>query len=578
MPDVFMSYNRQDKETAQLVARCLSAEGFDVWWDADLRAGEAYDEVTERNLRAAAAVVVLWSKQSVNSKWVRAEATVGERSSILVPALIEDCDRPVRFELVQTADLTRWRGDREAPAWRMFVMDVRRAVDARRASSAATPAPPPRAAAEGVPKPQPAPDGGVTIETTFWTSIKDSADASDFDAYLVRYPHGHFADLAKNRLANLARAKRVDPAPARHVEARQADVRSSQEAHPAPSPRSEPARAPATATKAAAPPQRASGPSPLLLAGAALVVLALLGGAFLVLSGGGEKPTVVADAAPPATSAPAPEAQPAPMAPPPPPAATAPPAASPAPSEPPALSEAVVAAPPSDGKTFKDCEFCPEMKRLSGGTFKMGSPDDERGRNPWEGPQKPVTVPPFAVALYETTEAEWRACVEDKACPQKRSRGADRLPVLGVTWNEAQGYAQWLSRKTGKTYRLPSEAEWEFAARGGSQSAYAWGEAFDASKVATREPKPVGSFAANAFGVFDMTGNAREWTEDCYVNNYTETPTDGSPNRQGDCSMRAIRGGSWSSSPTDLRIANRSRILASATAQYMGVRVVVSPP
>ncbi|MCB2098481.1 MAG: toll/interleukin-1 receptor domain-containing protein, partial [Parvularculaceae bacterium] len=137
MPDVFISYNREDRDTARLVASALEAEGLSVWWDAALRAGETYDEVTEQNLRQAGAVVVLWSKRSVNSKWVRAEATVGERSSTLVPVLIEECERPIRFELVQTADLRHWRGDRNDPHWRAFMQDVRMAISKRGGRTAA---------------------------------------------------------------------------------------------------------------------------------------------------------------------------------------------------------------------------------------------------------------------------------------------------------------------------------------------------------------------------------------------------------------------------------------------------------
>ncbi|NWG71811.1 MAG: toll/interleukin-1 receptor domain-containing protein, partial [Parvularculaceae bacterium] len=211
MPDVFISYNREDREVAREVAAGLEAEGFSVWYDAALRAGEYYEEVTESNLRSAGAVVVLWSKRSASSKWVRAEATVGERSSTLVPALIEECDRPVRFELLQTADLTRWHGDRNDPNWRGFVGDVRAAISRRGHTPAQkeTPARPgaPAAAAAQAPRAD-----AVNIETTFWNSIKDGSERADFEAYLSRYPKGHFADLARNRIAVLDRATPGRPA------------------------------------------------------------------------------------------------------------------------------------------------------------------------------------------------------------------------------------------------------------------------------------------------------------------------------------------------------------------------------
>jgi TolB-like protein/cytochrome c-type biogenesis protein CcmH/NrfG len=128
MPDVFLSYNREDAAFAKRFADAFVREGFDVWWDQTLRSGETYDEVTEAALRGAKAVVVLWSPRSVASHWVRAEATIGHRAKTLVPATIEPCDKPVMFELTQTADLSHWQGEPGDPAWQAFLSDVRRKV------------------------------------------------------------------------------------------------------------------------------------------------------------------------------------------------------------------------------------------------------------------------------------------------------------------------------------------------------------------------------------------------------------------------------------------------------------------
>ncbi len=125
MADIFLSYNREDQARAKMFADALAAAGFSVWWDVGLRTGEAYDEVTENALRAASAVVVLWSKKSVASRWVRAEATMALRNKTFLPCMIEPCDRPIMFELTQTADLSNWRGDADDPAWRAFLDDVR---------------------------------------------------------------------------------------------------------------------------------------------------------------------------------------------------------------------------------------------------------------------------------------------------------------------------------------------------------------------------------------------------------------------------------------------------------------------
>jgi TolB-like protein len=146
MPDVFLSYNREDQPTARRFADALERAGFKVWWDATLRSGEAYDQVTEKALKEAKAVVVLWSKKSVESRWVRAEATLADRNRTLVPAMIEPCDRPIMFELTQTAELSHWTGEVNDKAWVSFLADVRRFVGAGGAE-ALPPATPETAAA-----------------------------------------------------------------------------------------------------------------------------------------------------------------------------------------------------------------------------------------------------------------------------------------------------------------------------------------------------------------------------------------------------------------------------------------------
>jgi hypothetical protein len=129
--DLFLSYARADRASARLFAEYLGEEGFSVWWDASLQAGETFDEVIEQRLRDAGAVIVLWSPRSVASRWVRAEATLADRKGKLVPAIIEACDRPIAFELTHTADLCEWTGDTSDIRWRRFVEDLRRMLDSR---------------------------------------------------------------------------------------------------------------------------------------------------------------------------------------------------------------------------------------------------------------------------------------------------------------------------------------------------------------------------------------------------------------------------------------------------------------
>ena len=229
------------------------------------------------------------------------------------------------------------------------------------------------------------------------------------------------------------------------------------------------------------------------------------------------------------------------------------------------------------GDVFADCDICPKMRILPAGTFLMGSPDDEPGRFPYEGPQHEVTVGSFAIGVYEVTFDQFAACVEDGGCggydPGDAGFGRGSRPALYISWRDAQRYVEWLTRKTGRTYRLPSEAEWEYAARGGEASAYWWGSRFDRSKAAIGGTVEVGAFAANGFGLHEILGNAGEWVQDCYLNNFTETPVDGSPATTGDCGRRVVRGGSWRGEPRELRAANRGRITSTVRDGSLGFRV-----
>ena len=147
--DIFLSYARADRPAARMIADCLADEGFSVWWDASLRSGETFDEVIERNLRDAKAVIVLWSPRSVASRWVRAEATLADRRDKLAPAIIEACDLPIIFELKHASDLCGWTGDVSDPRWRSFVSDLQGLIEAGGHPAAQRPAP----AAEAPAKP-----------------------------------------------------------------------------------------------------------------------------------------------------------------------------------------------------------------------------------------------------------------------------------------------------------------------------------------------------------------------------------------------------------------------------------------
>ena len=237
------------------------------------------------------------------------------------------------------------------------------------------------------------------------------------------------------------------------------------------------------------------------------------------------------------------------------------------------------------GDSFRDCTECPEMVVLGSGSYRMGSADG----NERELPVHAVTIgAPFALGKYEVTFEEWDACVRGGGCPRGEGVAADRgwgrgrRPVIRVSWDDAQRYVRWLSGKTGKSYRLPSESEWEYAARSGTDTAYSWGDGIGRNRANCRgcgsrwddkQTAPVGSFGSNGWGLHDMHGNVFEWVEDCWNVNYKGAPRDGSAWRSGECSVRVLRGGSWFSVPSNLRAAIRFWVTTGNRNNGVGFRV-----
>ncbi len=275
---------------------------------------------------------------------------------------------------------------------------------------------------------------------------------------------------------------------------------------------------------------------------------------------------------------------------------------------------------PGSGDSFRDkladgkpCPSCPEMVVLPAGTFTMGSPDNEEGRSSDEGPRHDVTIAvPFAVGRFEVTRGQYATFIkatghktadscyvwngtEWKDTPGKSWRDpgyqqSDDHPVACVSWDDAKAYVAWLANETGRGYRLLSEAEWEYAARAGSTTAYSWGATASHANanygkfeccdgLATGKDKwvntaPVGQFPANAFGLYDMHGNVWEWVEDCYEDSYSSAPKDGAARTTSGCNIRVIRGGSWINSlPWILRAADRYRLRPGYRLVSYGFRV-----
>lgn len=270
------------------------------------------------------------------------------------------------------------------------------------------------------------------------------------------------------------------------------------------------------------------------------------------------------------------------------------------------------------GDTLKDCANCPEMVIVPPGVFTMGSPETEKDRDNDEGPQRRVRIPrPLAVGKFEVTVEQFAAFVretghdvgdecftfENGLTFKKQSSRSWRNPgfsqgplhpVVCVNWEDAKAYAAWLSRVTGEDYRLPSESEWEFAARAGTTTRYSFGDQVsqickyaNTADQSTSYPwrnktcsdrvgektAEVGSYMPNAFGLHDTHGNVLEWVEDCYKKSYLGAPTDGSALTNQTCSKRVLRSSSWPDGPKPSRSAVRAANWTNSRYSVVGFRV-----
>jgi len=210
----------------------------------------------------------------------------------------------------------------------------------------------------------------------------------------------------------------------------------------------------------------------------------------------------------------------------------------------------------------------PEMVTIPGGSFYMGCVSGKDCDSD-EKPAHKVTVPAFEMSKYEITYTQWDACVAMGGCdhyPRDHGWGRGNRPVTNISWDDIQEYIYWLNQETGQDYRLPSEAEWEYAARAGSNTKYSWGNDIGSNRANCdgcgspwdfQKTAPVDAFSANDFRLYNMHGNVSEWVQDCWSEDYRGKPTDGSAWEIANCEDRVIRGGAWFLSPVDLRSASR---------------------
>ena len=510
MADIFFSYKREDRAGVEPLVRMLEAEGFSVWWDPAIVPGERFAKVIRNALDDASCVVVGWSVHSIESDWVQDEAATGRDRGMLVPVSLDGAAPPLGFRQLQTQSLKGWSGDRSDPRIASLIAGVRRLVG----DPPATPQTPPSnfADRDSVEKAHQA--ARIEDERVAWEAIRKSRSAADFQQFLTLFANGQHAEAARARLAQLRNAKPLG---------RPANFRRS-----------------------------------LIFGGAAALVaiVGILAALFSERLG--------------------------------------------------ALSEHFAAAPPESvltpGQKFRDCKSCPEMVVIPAGSFTMGSPDVPQAYEQTQAkPAHEVTVvQPFAVGRFEVTRGEYAvferetatdrsragSCAIEKNPPEWKMRfvtdgyswrnpgfaQTDMHPAVCIGWHSAKAYVEWLSKKTGKGYRLLTEAEWEYVARAGTTTKFPWGNnandlcangnGVDRTITKTFAPDtfancddryiytaPVGSFKANDFGLHDLLGNASEWVEDCHHWDYAAKPA--TLNATGrawttDCAAwKVVRGGSW---------------------------------
>jgi formylglycine-generating enzyme required for sulfatase activity len=597
MADIFISYKREDRERIAPLARALEARGYTVWWDLELVPSQKFERQIFRELDAAKCVIVVWTARSIDdmglyaSDWINTEANAGDTRGILLPVQLDAERTHRRHSDRQFANLVGWTGDESAPGFQDLLKGVELHVGARA-------------------RPQ-------DVELSAWQSAERAETAEGFKRFLDSHPQSRFADIARGRIAELeevAAWQALGAAPTiaalaaflrrfptgRFADDAEAKIRamelaSAREAAPSREPQAA-AQPPPRLEPATAEPRSPAAGWPKWLAPAGAAGVALL--ALLVWSPWNraslpeaETPAVVAEA-----PAAAPDAS-----------GAAPPAASPAPAAsfvdarttPSSTRAPLVTNPASlpDFALFRECEGCPEMVVIPAGTFLMGSPASEPGRKTDEGPQVSVRVPRFAISRFETTWDEWAACVSAGVCQQREDQGfgRGRRPVINVDWQtDTRAFIRFLNGRA-SGYRLPSEAEWEYAARAGTTTAFFWGasaenhcdytasvsiEYWDEQQGDSIRPScgagevgPVsaGRFAPNRFGLFDMVGNVSEWVEDCYRSNLTGQRA--SAFVATPCPQRVFRGGAWYFVPDLLRSSSRSDDNPDFSADFLGFRL-----
>ncbi len=402
-------------------------------------------------------------------------------------------------------------------------------------------------------------DGEAQYELEFWQSIKDSKDAADYEAYLEAYPNGRFAPLARSRAKRYKKTTAQEkPAKVKEPAYKITEMDDNY-------------RVLRTANIREKPSSSSKRLGELRKGSTVRVTGRTSSNWYRIRTTTGVSGFVFGELlGKPAPKISQPKRQPAP----------------PSPVAAPSVKPKEIPKPPPPAtkvktETFRDCPSCPEMVGLPAASFVMGDNSGDRS----ERPAHRVTIKsPFAIGKYEVTTKEWNDCVRAGACSYRPDNAgpSESSPIRDISWSDAQEYVRWLSKITGQEYRLPTEAEWEYAARAGTQTRFWWGDRVGVGNADCKDcggkwnraaPADVDSYSANAFGLHSTSGGVWEWVADCWHKSYKGAPNDGRSWNEVDCRENVIRGGAWRNDASYVHSASRFKYDASVRYLLNGFRV-----
>lgn len=548
MAEIFISYSQHDRVRVKSLVEALTAEGYEVWWDLAIRAGESFDQLIEDTLKRVKCVVAVWSRQSVQSEWVRAESAWAKDRNMLVSIRIDkDAELPLKFYNVHTRRMVDWQGGREEQAFRDLVADIRKIAGPRALSPAQVPS---------TELPTALPEVPEEPESDVREKHKDGERAAQQAEEAAPVRENETARFRMARSVTLAGVAVIvaiisvtiylkqQPVPDADlvvdsgkdlIELSQSQLRSVQQALNDIGFDAGPMDGvPRDKTREAI---------------------------SLFQESRGYRPTgkltereqvrLLFDAR--------------------------------------QAAESRLGAEPQSGTVFRDTlkhgGEGPEMIVIAAGSFRMGCVSGKECSK-YELPVRTVNFDnSFAMGKYEVTFEEYDrfARATGRKKPEDQGWGRARRPVINVSWEDEKAYAGWMREQTGKRYRLPSEAEWEYTARAGTDSRWSFGDGAAAlieyawfKDNSDGQTHPVSEKKPNPWGLYDVHGNVWEWVEDCYHEDYQGAPDDGSAWLEANdsyCGLHVIRGGSWGFTPWYLRSANRSGNFPDGRTKERGFRL-----